>query len=260
MSNIFRPTDPEMMQELKDMQEATGSKVDGILGPQTNYNWWKKLCPDKVVYPHVKRFYDGEVIYCKNIGIDYSQNKKSTSNIDFSIGGVFQWQNNAVSVLIYKGKVYNNSSSHAWLNKPETILYKTNHGVIGAIRALSVPADLISDIEWAISGVGIHNYDPLSEGFGTSKSPSGAIIGQYSDVLRYTGHNGVGITQDDEIVLIHKICYGEDLYRVNFKDFCMRDLGLKYAVMLDGGHIASINSPKYKKNVKQKQNNIIHAI
>ena len=184
MGDIFRPTDSDMLQELKDMQKKTGSVVDGILGTQTLYNWWKTMCPEHVSYPHSRKIFNGIVIYTKDIKIDYSQNKRATKDIASSISGVFQWDSKAISVLMQGGQVFCNSACHTWLGKPETIIYKTKHGVINAIRAISIPQALLADIEWAIGGLGLHNYNPSAEGF----------TGAYSDVLRSTGHTGIGLS------------------------------------------------------------------
>lgn len=242
MSNIFKPTDKDLLDKIKGIQKGINAYPDGIIGPQTIDSLYRQFA--EVEYPYEEKFFGGIVIYTKNIEIDYSQNKRAVKDIPYSISGVFQWNSKAISVLVSEGKVINNSSSHAWLKQPETILYKTHHGVLGAIRAISIPYDLISDIEWAVSGVGLHNYNPTAEGF----------TGAYSDVLRSTGHTGIGITEENEIALLYKKCNGPQ-----FKDWAINKLGLKFAIMLDGGHIAAINTPKYKYNIYQKQNNIIYA-
>lgn len=240
--NVFKPTDFKMINKIKTIQKSLGAFPDGVLGPQTLDVIYRKFTIPN--YPYEERFFNGIVIYCKDIKIDYSQNKKSVRDIPYSISGTFQWKNKAISVLVRDGQIINNSSSHAWLGQPETIIYKSKHGVVNAIRAMSIPDDLISDIEWAISGLGLHNYDPIEEGF----------TGKYSDVLRTTGHSGIGITKEGEIALLYKKCNG-----TQFADWAIRKLGLKYAVMLDGGHIAAINTPDYKYNTNQRQNNIIYA-
>ena len=242
MSDIFKPTDKDLLLKVKAIQKGIKAYPDGIIGAQTIDCLYRKFA--NVKYPYEEKFFRGTVIYANNIGVDYCQNRKSVSNIPYSISGVFQWGGKAISVLVSEGKVINNFSSHAWLKQPETIIYKTHHGVIGAIRAISIPYDLISDVEWAISGVGLHNYSPAEEGF----------KGVYSDVLRNTGHTGIGITEEGQIALLYKKCNGPQ-----FKDWAINKLGLKYAIMLDGGHIGAINTPKYKYNLSQKQNNIIYA-
>jgi len=230
-------------EKIKAVQSALGAYPDGKAGPQTWDTLYRKFADVK--YPYSENFFSGIVIFTKDIKIEYGQNRKATKDFVNSISGVFQWDSKAISVLMQDGKVICNSASHTWLGKPETIIYKTKHGVINAIRAISVPQDLLSDIEWAIGGLGLHNYDPAAEGF----------TGAYSDVLRSTGHTGIGITKENEIALLYKNCSG-----LQFKDWAINKLGLKFAIMLDGGHIASMNTPNYKYNLNQKQNNIIVAI
>lgn len=226
----------------KAVQRGLGIPDDGIDGPQT-WDMLYRQFADKISYPYAEKFWGGYIIFGRELNIHNSKNKKDTGDIPFSISGTFQWRNNAVSILIKDGQVINRTSSHKYtLDLPESYIAKLHSGEIVYRSDDYIDENELRYIDWAVSGLGLVDYKPSKEGF----------FGRFADVLRNTAHTGLGVTQTGEIVLLYKKCTGW-----YFRDWAINKLRLKYAIMLDGGHIASINAGKYKKNINQVQNNIL---
>lgn len=188
-----------------------------------------------------------------NVIIAELKNREACRNYRNCISGGFQYQNKANCILINNGKVYGNLSAHGWLGFPDTVLIGYKSGVVGVKKSISLFEEEIKQIDWAISGMGLlSEYAPAVEGYARNKV-NGKIY-DYSDVLRKTNHTAIGV-KDGEI-------YG--LYLANMtgqqvNKYCEK-LGLSMAVLLDGGHIAAVNSDIYKANSTQKQHNIIQFV
>lgn len=185
-----------------------------------------------------------------NVIIAELKNKEACFNYRNCISGSFQYQNKANCILINNGIVHNNLSAHGWLGFPDTVLIGLKSGGVVCKKAISLSNNELSQIDWAISGMGLLNdYAPAVEGYARNRINGKTY--DYSDVLRKTNHTAIGV-KDGEV-------YG--LYLANMtgsqvNEYCKK-LGLEKAIMLDGGHIASVNSDIYKANSKQKQHNII---
>lgn len=176
---------------------------------------------------------------------------KRCFNFARSISGVFQWQNTVGSIFYYK-KWIRRYACHQWLGKPESVLFKHLDGRIGMKRVKGYD-ELPNDLLWAFGGLGLTNYDPDEEGFCANKFNGKTY--DYSDVLRRTGHTGMAVTQNNNVVGF----YADKMTAQEIVDFCKK-LKFKYAVLFDGGHIAAINSPIKKRNVWQRQNNLIQIV
>lgn len=156
-----------------------------------------------------------------------------------SLSGSFSYQRKPCSILINWGKTVCGSACHAWLGKPETVIYRLKTSEYG-IKRCTYATELPNNVQWAVGGLGLlEYYDPKVEGF----------TGAYSDVLRKTNHTVLGIKDD----LCHLI-YCKSMTGAQVNDFCKK-LGLEMAIMLDGGHVAAINgSESYAKiNTSQVQ-------
>lgn len=171
--------------------------------------------------------------------------KEDCGDYENCISGVFQWDNKPISHLFQNGVWFYNGACHGWLNQPESVIYKLKNGTYGMERAVNYLTLPHTEIEWAIGGMGVTNYDPKLEGF------SGAQAG----VLRKTGHTGIAITKDAKVVGF----YAENMDAIEVKEFSDSQ-GFLCAIMLDGGHIAAINSDIKKANLWQRQNNLIQFI
>lgn len=173
----------------------------------------------------------------------HSLNKATCGTYNNVISGTFQYKNVTSSMFCIWGKWKRKSSTHDWLKQPETVIYLNKKGEVKAQRCLYW-SEIKDDVVHAIGGLGLHNYDPKLEGF----------KGPYADVLRNTYHTAIGYDGNEWIGLYAKGTASK------IRDIMMKELKCEIAIMLDGGHIAAINSDLLKKNTKQIQNNMIQFI
>ena len=216
---------------IKQIQRGMGIEQDGYFGEHTLDRIYRAYGQPEACYDG--SYYNAYVITGKpeNLVVGLSRNLP-----DNSISGTFQWSNKPVSTIIGE-KAYCRSSAHAWLDKPDTVLYFDGNEVKEE-RTKYFDKDCI----WAIGGLGLHNYEPYAEGYS----------GKYADVLRYTYHTAVGIYPDGYMILVYAKGTGRAIRSLMIDQLCC-----KYAIMLDGGHLAAINSEHYKRNLKQPQNNYV---
>lgn len=183
------------------------------------------------------------VITGKNIIPIHSLNKQTCAHFLETISGTFQYQNVTSSMLCVWGKWKRSSSTHDWLKQPETVIYITKSGEVKSQRCLT-KNEIKDDVLHAVGGLGLHNYDPKVEGF----------IGKYADVIAYNNHTSLG-WDGQQWFGVYFTGTAEEL-----RDYMMNVLKCKFAILLDGGHIAAINSKDKKINLKQKQNNMIQFL
>jgi N-acetylmuramoyl-L-alanine amidase len=178
------------------------------------------------------------------------ENKSACKNYTNCISGAFQYKNNANAILVYGSNQINNLSAHGWLGYPDSCLIYYKDGTFTVKRLVSIPEDELKLVQWAISGVGMLDmYEPSKEGY--SRFKKDGKIYDYSDVLRKTNHTAIGV-KDGAV-------YGFYLSNMTGAEVnnYLKSYGLDMAVMLDGGHIASVNSDVASFNASQKQHNII---
>ena len=181
------------------------------------------------------------------------KNKQSCNAYRNCISGVFQYLNNTNAIMIYGDRIIGNASAHSWLGFPDSCLIYYKDGTFAVKRVTHISKEELDKVYWAISGVGLLDmYDPATEGYARFRKNGKQY--NYSDVLRKTNHTAIGV-KDGEV-------YG--LYLANMTGaqvnvYCKK-IGLDMAVMLDGGHIAAINSDIGKANAYQKQHNIIQFV
>ncbi len=162
-----------------------------------------------------------------------------------AISGSFSYASKPCSILITQGKVVQSASCHCWTNgKPESVLYRLYDGAVG-IRRVKTTDELPGGVKWAIGGVGLlASFDPAAEGF----------CGSYADVLRKTAHTFVGVKGG-----FCYLCYVSNMTGAQVNERAKK-LGLEYAIMLDGGHIAAINSESSQINTRQMQYYIVQGV
>lgn len=161
-----------------------------------------------------------------------------------TISGGFSYNGKPCSILAAWGKVIRGEACHAHLGKPETVIYRLDNGAFGMKRVRSA-AELPQGVKWAVGGMGLlGNYDPEAEGF----------TGQYADVCRRTAHTFLGL--NDGLCVIGYVAAMSGT-EVNAH---VHKLGLRAAIMLDGGHVAAINCAAATKNLNQKQFFIIQGV
>jgi hypothetical protein len=220
MNNIRGSTTNETKM-IKAIQKAVGALQDGIIGAGTMSDLAAAVNAD--CWPLTIKLYSNPVIICKDITA--FNPGKGCGNYANSLSGSFSYQKKPCSILVSKGKVLWSAACHAHINKPESVLYRLNNGSFGVKRCLSA-SELPSGVRWAIGGMGLLDYyDTAAEGF----------TGAYSDVLRKTNHTVIGVKGD----LVY-LCYCKNMTGTQV-DAYAKKLGLTYAIMLDGGHVAAIN-------------------
>ena len=226
------------------IQKETGAVVDYYFGHQSLFNLFLKICNFDEYSPIAVEMYNGKMIMAnKNqVHFDMPRNAKSVKDYKFAVSGTFQDRpkNKIVSILVNNGEVLGHSGSKTWRDKAEGTIYMTADGKIGWRRVQYI--DSIPNVKWSISGVTVHDYHPVWEGF----------TGRFADVLRPAEHILFGITQDDKVVVFFKNCTMGHLKYISDKV-----LKLKYSISLDGGSVAAINSPKFSYNKYTKQNNVV---
>jgi hypothetical protein len=173
----------------------------------------------------------------------HSLNKASCQSYSNVISGTFQYRNVTSSMLCVWGKWKRKSSTHDWLKQPETVLYINKKGEVKSQRCLYW-SEIKDDVVHAIGGLGLHDYNPNLEGF----------KGRYADVLRNTYHTAIGY-DGKEWIGVYAKGTGERMRKL-----MIDKLGCTIAILLDGGHIAAINTADYKANTRQPQNNMIQFI
>lgn len=181
------------------------------------------------------------------------KNKEACQNYSNCISGAFQYNNVANAILVYGSNVISNLSAHGWLGFPDTCLIYYKDGMFAVKRIMSIPADELKKVQWAISGVGLLSmWAPEKEGYCKIKKDGKTY--DYSDVLRRTHHTAIGVKDG--------IAYGFYLPNMTGAEVnaYMKEQDMDFAVMLDGGHIAAVNSSVAKHNANQKQHNIIQFV
>jgi hypothetical protein len=150
--------------------------------------------------------------------------------------------------MVNDGKTICGSASHAWLGFKESVIYQKLDGTVGICRAMydtEIPDR--KNIKWAVGGAGLlGNYNPKLEGF--SKFVANGKTYDYSDVWRRTNHTILGFKNG----YIYGV-YIKDMNGTEMQAFCRDKMKFEYALKLDGGHIAAINSADFKINTAQSQ-------
>lgn len=218
---------------VKAIQTAVGAYVDNSIGPVTLVDIAVKVGAN--CFPLAVNLYEQPSIICKDI-VAFNP-KAGLKNYKNSLSGSFSYQSKPCSFLVNNGTPIYTNSCHAWFGKPESVLYRLNNGQYGIKRCTSA-ADLPANVKWAVGGLGLlDNYNPTIEGF----------TGAYSDVLRLTNHTMIGMKKG----MVY-LCYCKSMTATQVNAFAKK-LNLEYAIMLDGGHVAAINSEATKINTAQVQ-------
>lgn len=225
------------------IQAAIGAAEDGILGPASAVDL--AVAVGAECWPLTVQLFGQPVIVCKDITV--LNPGKGTKHYANSLSGSFSFQKQPCSILVSDGKVLWQTACHAWLGQPESVLYRLENGKFGMKRCLSAE-ELPKGVRWAVGGMGLgKTYAPKTEGFS----------GQYADVLRDTNHTVLGVKKD----MIYLV-YAKSKTAAQVNALVTEDLKLELAIMLDGGHVASINGAEHfaKINTAQNQYYLIQAL
>ena len=228
---------------IKAIQKSAGSVIDGLIGVQTLSDIAISIGAE--CWPLTVNIYSNPVIIAKDIVI--CNPKTALRYYANSLSGSFSYNRMPCSILVNAGKTICSTACHAFLDKPESVLYRLYSGEFG-IKRCKYSTELPDNVKWAVGGLGLlEMYSPTVEGF----------TGAYSDVLRKTNHTAFGI-KNNMCYLIY--CKNMTVAQVN--TYIKDKLKLDIAIMLDGGHVAAINGDESfaKINISQVQYYMIQAV
>lgn len=241
---------PAEIQRLKVIQAAQNTPPDGYFGEHTLTMMYLTYNPKDT--PIAFSSYNANIIVGKSFLPIHSANKTGVRSYANSISGTFQYRNVTASMFCVNGEWIKKSSTHYWLQAPETVLYITKSGEVKSQRCIQ-SSEIKDDVLSAVGGMGLHNWNPDLEWFKRGVWKDGKTY-DYSDVLRRTGHTCLG-WNGEYFYAVYMIGTGADCRRM-----MMDNLKCIYAIMLDGGHLAAINTPRATKNTVQIQNNIVQLV
>lgn len=236
---------------VKAIQSAIGAIVDGEIGTQTVSDIACLVGAD--CFPLTLKIYNAPVIIAEEL-LPFEPKGASLSAYTNTINGSFYASNKPCSILVTDGRTVSRYACHATFNKPETVLYKLKTGLVGIQLAQSVD-ELPAGLKWAVGGFGLLDYyDPKGQGF--AKITYNGRTEDFSDVIRKTNHTMIGFKNDHFYMV-----YCENMTAASVNAFAKK-LGLKYAIMLDGGHVAGINGSESfaKINTKLSQYYMIQGV
>lgn len=220
------------------VQRAIGAYDNGIIGAQTMSDIAVKV--GAKCFPITLQLYGYPTIIGNDLlAFDPNGGLKNYNN---SISGSFTWPSDEkpCSILINKGQAVYSAACHAYMGKPESVIYRLNNGTFG-IKKCKGTAELPTGVRWAVGGMGLlGNYDPAGEGF----------TGAQAGVLRKTNHTVLAVKNGKVYGVYYKNMTGAQI-----NTHCRDKMQFEMAIMLDGGHIAAINGAEsfVKINTSQKQ-------
>lgn len=241
--NDFKGSTTSEDKMFKAIQKAIGAQENGWIGTQTMSDIAVKVGAN--CWPITLKMYNMPVIISEDIIV--SNPKSGCKNYKNSLSGSFSYQKKPCSIMINNGEEIWGAACHAWLNKPETVIYRTTSNKFG-IKKCKYSTELPSGIKWAVGGMGLlDKYNPTEEGF----------TGTYADVLRTTNHTVLGIKNNMCYLLYCKNMSGSQI-----NTFCKDKMKFEMAILLDGGHVAAINGEESfaKINTSQVQYYLIQAV
>lgn len=237
MKDIGWETNEEKRRNI-GLQHAIGALENGWIGNQTLTEMAAKLCPE--IFPITVAMYGMPVIMARDL-------------VAFNPGGPLKDYANAMlgsftypratkpcSILVNDGKVIFDQACRAWAGYPEAVIYRLNNGAIGH-GEYRYAKDLPKGTKWAIGGFGLMDlYNPSGQGF---KTIDGSDF--YNTVAYRTDHNVLGAKNG--------ILYG--VYYKNMTDkeinaHCKEKMRFDFAIMLDGGGLASMNGKESFAKIK----------
>jgi hypothetical protein len=245
MKDISWETNEEKRRNI-GLQKAIGALENGWIGNQTLTEMAIPLCPE--IFPVTVEMYGQPVIVGKDILL--FDPGGGLSGYEFSLSGSFTYPSGKTpcSIMVNDGKTICGSASHAWLGFKESVIYEKNDGAVAICRAAydtEIPDR--QNVKWAVGGAGLlHNHNPKLEGF--SKFTVDGKAYDYSDVWRRTNHTVLGVKNGWKYGVYCKNMTGPEI-----NAFCRDKMKFDIAILLDGGHIAAINSADFKINTAQSQ-------
>lgn len=245
MKNITYETSDEK-ELIIGLQHSVGAKEDASIGNQTLIQIATKLCPD--IFPLAVKMYGQPVLVGKDI-LAFDPNG-SLKNYNNTISGSFTYiaGETPCSIMINGGKDIWSSASKAWAGFKESVICKYKDGSIKLFKVKNtseIPDR--ANVVVAVGGMGLLDaYNPYAEGF-RSFTFEGKTF-NHGDVLRNTNHTILGV-KDGWFYGLY--CANMNASEIN--QFCYQNMKFDMAILLDGGHIAAINTDDIDININQKQ-------
>lgn len=175
--------------------------------------------------------------------------KTSIKGFKNSMAGSFTYPRGETpcSIMINSYHIYHGVACHAHAGAPESVIYRNDKDELN-IKRVYTADELPQNVKWAVGGMGLQSYyDPKGEGF----------TGAYSDVLRKTNHNVLGVKNNK----VYGV-YFKNLTAEAINDLCVRKFRFDFSILLDGGGKAAINGSENfaKINTSEKQGYAIQFI
>lgn len=210
---------------ISSIQRAVGALDNGIIGTQTLTDIAIKLNAN--CWPLTVKMYGYPVIIARDF-IPFNPGNKPLTGYANSMLGSFTYPRakTPCSILISNGQTVCGAACHAFLDKPESVIYQLKDGTVGIKRA-KYSSELPAGVVKAVGGMGLlGNYSPIVEGF----------TGSYADVLRNTAHNVLAYKNGMWYGVYFGAATGQAI-----NTLCAQKFKFDMAILLDGGGLAAIN-------------------
>lgn len=236
---------------IKAIQTAIGAIADGEIGTQTLSDIACRL--HAIKEPVTLKIYSAPVIIAPNL-VPFAGGGNTLAAYKNTLNGSFYAGGKPCSILVQDGVVKSKYACHASYGKPESVLYRLRDGTTGICRATDT-GHIPDNVWWAVGGLGLlEYYNPAAEGF--CKLTANGKTEDFSDVLRKTNHSMIGYKNG-----YYYLVYCPNMNADGANNLAKK-LGLQYAIMLDGGHVAGINGAESfaKINTTAKQYYMIQGV
>lgn len=220
------------------VQKAIGAYPNGIIGCQTMSDL--AIMAGAECFPVTLKIYGMPTIIAKDL-IAFNP-KGPLRNYNNSMLGSFTYPRATTpcSILLNNGEVIFDQACRAWAGYPEAVIYRLNDGTFGR-GEYKYAKDLPKETKWAIGGFGLMDlYNPSKQGF---KVINGSDF--YNTVAYKTNHNVLGIKNG----MVYGVYY-KNMTDKQINAHCKEKMQFDFALLLDGGGLASINGEESFAKIK----------
>lgn len=219
------------------IQKAVDAYPNAIIGCQTMSDLAIKVGAD--CFPVTLKIYGMPTIIAKDL-IAFNP-KGPLKNFKNSMLGSFTYPRaeTPCSILVNAGKVIFDQACRAWAGYPEAVIYRLENGTIGH-GEYRYAKDLPKGTKWAIGGFGLLDmWNPSGQGF--KKIGSSDF---YNTVAYKTDHIVLGVKNG----MVYGV-YCKNMTAAEVNEFCKK-MQFDFAIMLDGGGLASMNGEESFAKIK----------
>lgn len=237
------------------IQNLVNCKPDNSIGPDTLIGIAQHLPNGESLFPTDLTLYNCPTHIAKDI-LAFDPDS-SLSKWDNSISGSFTYRagETPCSILVNHGKDLWSSSSKAWAGFNESVICKYRDGSVKLHKVKNtseIPNR--SNLVVAVGGMGLLDaWDPYGEGF--RKFTFNGNQFDHSDVLRRTNHTVLGYKNGYFYGVLFRNKTAAEINTI-----CKRDFQFKFAILMDGGHIAGFNGTDNDVNLYQIQGFVIQFV